>query len=36
LPEELEYRFINRDLVLYDGHANLIVDFVRDAIPPTT
>lgn len=36
LPEELEYRFLNRDLVLYDGHANLIVDFIKDAIPSTT
>lgn len=36
LPEELEYRFVNRDLVLYDAHANLIVDLITDAIPPTT
>lgn len=36
LPEELEYRFLNRDLILYDSHANLIVDFITDAIPPTT
>jgi hypothetical protein len=32
LPAELEYRFWNRDLVLWDADANLIVDFVTDAI----
>jgi hypothetical protein len=32
LPEELEYRFVNRDLVLWDAHANLIVDVLRDAL----
>jgi hypothetical protein len=36
LPGELEYRFINRDLVLLDIDANLIVDFVPDAIPAIT
>jgi hypothetical protein len=36
LPEELEYRFVHRDLVLYDAHADLIVDIVSDAIPPIT
>ena len=33
LPPELEYRFINRDLVLRDIDANLIIDFVPEAIP---
>lgn len=28
LPEELEYRFVGRDLVLRDVKANLIVDFI--------
>jgi hypothetical protein len=32
LPEDLEYRFINRDLILRDVHANLIVDFIQNAI----
>jgi hypothetical protein len=32
LPEDLEYRFINRDLILRDVHANLIVDFIPNAI----
>jgi hypothetical protein len=33
LPEELEYRFIGRDLVLVDVHADLIVDVLKDALP---
>ena len=33
LPEDLEYRFANRDLVLWDIRADIIVDFVPDAIP---
>jgi hypothetical protein len=36
LPAELEYRFMNRDLVLWDVDANLIVDFVTAAIAVTT
>lgn len=33
LPEELEYRFVGRDLVLIDLHANLVVDILRDGFP---
>jgi hypothetical protein len=33
LPEGLEYRFMGRDLILRDVKANLIVDFVREAVP---
>lgn len=33
LPHELEYRFSNRDLVLLDVHANLVVDILPDALP---
>lgn len=33
LPRELEYRFVNRDLVLIDLHADLIVDILKDALP---
>ena len=33
LPEELEYRFLGRHLILRDISANLIVDFIPDAIP---
>jgi hypothetical protein len=36
LPPGLQYRFVNRDLVLIDIDANLIVDFVPDAIPVST
>lgn len=32
LPEELEYRFVNRDLILRDVNANLIIDFIPNAI----
>ena len=32
LPEDLEYRFVNRHMILLDTHANLIVDFVPNAI----
>ena len=34
LEKEVEYRFVNRDLVLRDIDANLILDFVRLAAPP--
>ena len=33
LPPELEYRIVGRDLVLRDVTANLIVDFIRGAVP---
>jgi hypothetical protein len=33
LPKELEYRIVGHDLVLRDAEANLIVDFMTDAIP---
>ncbi|MBM3818823.1 MAG: hypothetical protein FJW14_07400 [Acidimicrobiia bacterium] len=33
LPEELEYRFVDRDLVLIDVHADLVADILRDAFP---
>lgn len=36
LPEELEYRFLGRDLILRDVHAGLIVDVVTRAIPELT
>ncbi|MGH9881696.1 MAG: hypothetical protein ACRD6N_09700 [Pyrinomonadaceae bacterium] len=34
LPDELQYRFVDRDLILWDVHANLIVDVVPNAILP--
>ena len=33
LPDELQYRFADRDLVLIDVHANLVVDILVKAIP---
>jgi hypothetical protein len=32
LPPELQYRFVFRDLVLVDVHANVIVDFLPEAL----
>ena len=32
LPEDLEYRFVSRHMILIDTHANLIVDFIPNAI----
>ena len=36
LPEELEYRFLGRHLILRDIKANLIVDFIPDVVPAAT
>ena len=33
LPQELEYRFVGRHLVLLDVEANLVVDVLREAVP---
>jgi hypothetical protein len=33
LPDGLEYRFLDRHLVLLDTESKLIVDFVRDVVP---
>jgi hypothetical protein len=32
LPHELQYRFVGRDLVLVDTHADLVVDILRNAV----
>jgi hypothetical protein len=34
LPDDLEYRFVGRDLILRDAKANIIVDVIRHARPP--
>jgi len=34
LPSELEYRIVNKDLIIRDREANLIVDIFRGAITP--
>ena len=36
LPEELQYRIIGLSLVIWDYHANLIVDFLPDAFVSMT
>jgi hypothetical protein len=36
LPRELQYRIIGRSLVLWDHHANLIVDVLPGAFVPTS
>ena len=33
LPKEVAYRIVGRDLVLQDIEANLIIDFVHEALP---
>ena len=33
LPDGLEYRFLDRHLVLLDGEADLIVDYILDVVP---
>jgi hypothetical protein len=33
LPEEVRYRFVGRHLILRDTEANVILDFLRDAVP---
>jgi hypothetical protein len=33
IPDGLEYRFMGRDLILYDSASDLIVDFIREAVP---
>jgi hypothetical protein len=35
LPADLEYRFIDRHLVLLDIDAHMVVDIVRDVVPST-
>jgi hypothetical protein len=32
LPPDLQYRFVGRHLILYDGRANIIVDEIPYAI----
>jgi hypothetical protein len=35
LPKELDYRFVGRHLILRDTKANIIVDYILDAVPAT-
>ncbi len=34
LPTELAYRFVGRDLVIVDLHADHVVDILKNALPP--
>ncbi len=34
LPDNLQYRFYGRDVVILDGDVQLIVDVIPDALPP--
>ena len=34
LPDNLQYRFVNRDLVLLDGDTQIIVDYIVNVLPP--
>ncbi len=33
LPEDMQYRFAGKHLLLFDAKANLIIDFMLNAIP---
>jgi hypothetical protein len=33
LPEDVQYRFVGKHLILYDAKANLIIDYMLNAIP---
>jgi hypothetical protein len=33
LPEDVQYRFVGRHLILYDAKANLIIDYMLNAMP---
>jgi hypothetical protein len=35
LPEQVRYRFVGRALILRDTEANVILDFIRDIVPPS-
>lgn len=36
LPAEIDYRIVNDDLVLWDVHADLVIDFLPRALRPPT
>jgi hypothetical protein len=35
LPSDLEYRFVGRTLILRDREANMIIDYLKEAVPAT-
>lgn len=34
LPEDMEYRFLGRHMILLDTHAHVIADLIENALPP--
>ena len=34
LPDNLQYRFFSRHVVILDGDVEIVIDYVRDALPP--
>jgi len=32
LPKDIEYRFVNKHLILRDARANLIIDYIPNAL----
>jgi hypothetical protein len=35
LPEQVTYRFVGRDLILRETEANVILDYVKNVLPPS-
>ena len=33
LPEDLQYRFVEKDMILYDAQADLIIDYIPNVLP---
>ena len=33
LPKDIEYRFVGKHMILRDARANLIIDYIANAIP---
>lgn len=33
LPEDMEYRFVGKHMILRDARANLIIDYIANALP---
>jgi len=33
LPDDLDYRFVGKHLILYDTKAGLVIDYIPNAIP---
>lgn len=33
LPDEIEFRFVGDQLILFDPHAHLVIDFIKNALP---